>query len=114
MSSWSFSMTVDVTRLLELTRRLGNVDDMLFDVAEQTADKVKQNIERKKVIDTGALLNSITAEKRGNDGVVVRDGVSYGVYNEFGTDKMAARPFFVPAVEQAGEVIERKFTEIFR
>lgn len=107
-------MTVNVTHLLELARRLGSVDDMLFDVAEQTADKVKQNIERKHIIDTGALLSSIAAERRGNDEAVVRDGVSYGVYNEFGTDKMAARPFFVPAVEQAGEVIERKFTEIFR
>lgn len=114
MSNWTFSATVDVTRLLELTRRLGSVGDMLFDVAEQTADKVQENIRQKDIIDTGALLKSITAEKRGEGEAVVRDNVSYGVYNEFGTSKMAARPFFMPAVEQAGEIIEKKFTEIFR
>lgn len=114
MSGWSFSMTIDTSRLLALSGRLANVGKLLEEVAENTAENVKKNIEQKRIIDTGALRDSIVAEGRGNDESVVRDGVSYGVYNEFGTYKMPARPFFVPAVEKAGELIEQKFTEIFR
>ena len=30
---------------------------------------------------------------------IVADGVNYGIHQEFGTHKMAAHPFFVPAIE---------------
>lgn len=30
---------------------------------------------------------------------IVADGVNYGIHQEFGTYKMAARPFMVPALE---------------
>ena len=114
MSSWTFSAKVDVTKLLDLTRRLGSVPEMMMDVAEQVAEEVRINIRQEDIIDTGALLYSIEAARKDAETVVVHDGVSYGVYNEFGTHKMGKRPHFIPAVEKFGEIVERKFTELMR
>ena len=113
MSSWTFAAKVDITKLTELTRKLGTVSAMLEDVAEQVEDEVKRNIKTQGVYDTGALYESIESGSNGET-AFVRDGVSYGVYNEFGTYKMAARPFFVPAIERAGVIVEQKFTELMR
>jgi len=86
---------------------------MLEDVAEQVAENVRENINRLNIIDTGALLGSI--ESKGGDNVAfVRDGVTYGIYNEYGTYKMAARPFFIPALQKFGTLMDEKFIELMR
>lgn len=55
-------------------------------------------------VDTGRLRSSIVM-KRGRDGqgfyVQVGTNVHYAPYVEFGTSRMAARPFLLPAVAQA-------------
>ena len=114
MSGWTFEAKVDTTLLTAMQARLSNIPQMLYEVADETKDRVVQNIEAKNIIDTGALRDSITAEQDG-DGALVRDGVPYGIYNEFGTRRgMIARPFFIPAIELAGKIVEQKFTELFR
>lgn len=45
---------------------------------------------------TGALKNSIHVEKLGDFQVAIVAGTDYAVHLEFGTEKMAARPFFGP------------------
>ena len=49
-------------------------------------------------VDTSNLKNSIVARRRGRFAWVVVVGASYGVHLEFGTRRMAARPFFRPAL----------------
>jgi HK97 gp10 family phage protein len=63
-------------------------------------------------VDTGALRNSITSESRLEQPLlfIVRDGVEYGVFVEFGTSRQAARPFMIPAIENNKE----KFLDAFR
>ena len=112
MSSWSYSAKVDIKNLERLARQWGSVDDMLLDVAEQIKNETKKNIKSKGVYDTGDLYNSIEAGLINSTTSYVRDGVSYGVYNEFGTYKMAARPFFTPAIEQFGKFISAWFKEL--
>ena len=51
-------------------------------------------------VDTGALRASMRAEKTGSLEYQVMDGVEYGVYLELGTERMAARPFVAPVIEQ--------------
>lgn len=114
MSSWTFKATANITKLNELSSRLGSIPTMLEDVVGQIAEETRRNIRQKNIIDTGALLRSITHEPRGAETVVLRDGVTYGVYNEFGTSRMPARPFMIPASEKFAEIATRKFTEIFR
>lgn len=59
-------------------------------------------IREKNLIDTGNLLNSIFSytDLDGLTGYVVV-GAFYGIYLEYGTIRMAARPFIAPATEQA-------------
>lgn len=113
MSGWTFSCTIDVSKLDAIASRLNNVPEILGQVADQVSNDVQSNIKNKDIIDTGALLRSINWSASANESRVM-DGVEYGVYNEFGTYKMAARPFFVPAVEKAGQMIISKFVELFR
>ena len=95
------SVTLDTRKLDALIVKTPEKASQLI---RKTAFKVQQNammnIQTKKIIDTGALLNSIRAdEDSGPLNWWVHDGVEYGIYNEMGTYKMGARPFLVPAVE---------------
>jgi HK97 gp10 family phage protein len=40
--------------------------------------------------------------------------VEYGVYQEFGTSKMAAQPFLVPAIEAWAEKFYKAFEGLFK
>lgn len=67
-------------------------------------------------VDTGALRNSITAMSgmTGELTYTVSDGVEYGVYQEFGTSKMAAQPFMTPAIEAWKNRFLAAFAELFK
>lgn len=114
MSSWAFQIFIDIAALDSLLARTNNLQPLLERVGDTVKKEVVSNIVRKSIIDTGALRDSITHHVTGPRTVEVSDGVSYGVYNEFGTYKMPARPFFVPAAMKAGEVFTRGFIELLR
>jgi HK97 gp10 family phage protein len=67
-------------------------------------------------VDTGALRNSILSESQmsGDLEFTVQDGVTYGVFQELGTSRMAARPFLVPAVEMFREKFLSAFKDLFK
>ena len=50
--------------------------------------------------DTGRLANSITFDRQGKLTAVVGSALNYAPWLEYGTSRMAARPFFRPAVER--------------
>jgi phage gpG-like protein len=49
-------------------------------------------------VDTGTLRASIHVEMTDALTALVSDGVAYGVYLEFGTTRMPARPFMLPGL----------------
>jgi len=51
-------------------------------------------------VDTGALRGSINWTPLGRLRYMIHDGVIYGAFLEFGTSKMAARPFLSPVFER--------------
>lgn len=51
-------------------------------------------------VDTGTLTNSMDWTPDGDTTRYIHDGVEYGVYLEFGTEKMLPRPFMGPAFER--------------
>lgn len=59
---------------------------------------------------TGNLRQFIHYDKEGDDTVLLIDDIDYAAYVEFGTSKMAARPFIKPAVlnylEEYREILE--------
>lgn len=62
-------------------------------------------------VDTGTLRASMRWAKAGRLTYHIMDGVEYGVMLEFGTSRMAARPFIVPAFE---DWRRRKFADFIR
>lgn len=63
-------------------------------------------------VETGNLKNSIRTsfENAGMTGVV-STAVEYAAYVEFGTRRMAARPYMTPAAEQVRKSFERAVSE---
>lgn len=113
---------IDVSKLRELKREMpGRFDDALRAAAEEIATDIKlsfntspagQTYKRGNVthvasqpgyppnVDIGTLKNSIRAI-RGNHQFehYIVDGVQYGIFLELGTERMKARPFFTPVME---------------
>lgn len=50
--------------------------------------------------DTGRLVNSVEFDKIGDLTATVGSKLAYATYLEYGTSRMAARPFFRPAIEE--------------
>jgi phage gpG-like protein len=63
-------------------------------------------------VDTGALRASIHVEMTDALTALVSDGVAYGVHLEFGTSRMAARPFMMPALVWVSREAQRIAREI--
>ena len=65
----------------------------------RTSYNVQAGAQMRAPVDTGALKNSLHVEHMARLLNRVADGVEYGIYQEFGTHKMAAQPFLIPAIE---------------
>lgn len=63
--------------------------------------------------DTGRLISSIQMEVTPRD-VFVGTGLKYGKFLEFGTSKMAARPWLNPALESNRKKIKKLFRDTIR
>ena len=67
--------------------------------------------------DTGRLVNSINSYALGNGeaiSVAGRGTVKYATMLEFGTTKIAARPFMLPALEKSKAWITERFNKAVR
>lgn len=69
--------------------------------------RAKQIVVEKGIIDTGNLLNSIAVIPASPSVREVLSGAEYSIYNEYGTCKMAARPYMRPALDESSAAIER-------
>ena len=62
-------------------------------------------------VDTSMLINTLSAFRNGN-GAIAAAGTEYALPLEFGTYKMAARPFFRPAAEKAMSFFISKLSKL--
>lgn len=116
MSKASVSVTLD-TRVLSRAAEL--TDQKLGDALQTLANEIVAEAQSTVAVDTGALRDSLTSEVSGELEIEVHDGVEYGQWVEFGTQKMPARPFLTPAVEKArgrlpelvGEALDKLWRE---
>jgi HK97 gp10 family phage protein len=79
---------------------LGMLDGINSDLSaamQAAGELVAESARGSCPVDTGALRASITATSSANE-AEISAGASYAGYVEFGTCKMAARPFLVPAL----------------
>ena len=95
------SVKVDTSKLTALLGDLGPEAEKVLDIgAFGMQGRWQKNIRNKNVIDTGAYLGSVhVVEEHKPFERIIADGVEYGVYQEYGTSKIAARPCATPAFE---------------
>lgn len=67
---------------------------------KSNADELRDEMKRRAPVATGELRNSIVSSSvtAGKTAEVIV-GAEHGIYNEYGTYKMAPQPFFHPAIE---------------
>lgn len=68
---------------------------------ERSARTIEGEAKQKVAVDTGTLRRSInTKMASGGLSATVAAGTNYGRFVEFGTRRMGARPFLIPAFER--------------
>lgn len=64
-------------------------------------------------VDTGRLRASISVRKTGNLVWIVFTVVEYGRYQEYGTARMSAQPFFLPGFEETLQEVLNSFRGVY-
>lgn len=99
-----------ISRLESMGKASSRVEsDALKDGAQLIVDEAKNNLERNGMVRTGELIDGLKVSnmKRKGNRKYVQAGIQkgdnsnifYGKFHEYGTSKMAARPFLAPAYE---------------
>lgn len=105
-----FKMEHDFSELVEKAA-FSQIERALTKIGLEAEKNAKKNLTEKKAVDTGRLRNSVTHTHDKNT-VYVGTNVEYAPYIEFGTSKMAARPYLEPAIadhlNECKEIIKRE------
>jgi len=112
MATRAGGVILDMTKLEGL---LAHLRPSASKVVETYGLAITSEAARNAPLQFGALRNSITSESHMENDLlfIVQDGVEYGVFQEFGTSKMAAQPFLIPAIETWRDRYFQAFAKIF-
>ena len=113
-----FDMTVEIKVDLDPDwRRVeGKLKDVLQIAARNIEKDSKQRMHDWPAVDTSATVNSIMAHPADREGLAWRIGptTDYAPFIEFGTVRMRARPFMVPASEQEKPRLVKALSQVFK
>lgn len=87
-----------------LEQKMNNITEKLSEGVAGSCKVVEADAKAMCPVDTGELRKSITSEVSGTTGVVGTNK-EYAMYVEFGTYKMAAQPYLVPALKENEEKV---------
>ncbi len=92
--------------LAVLQRFQDEVPQVMGDVLGQIGDDMVGEMQSTCPVDTGNLQSNISITDLSEDALEITSAADYSGFVEYGTWKMAAQPFFEPAVNQArGEAV---------
>jgi HK97 gp10 family phage protein len=97
MATPRVSVVVKLNKFPEIGSQMHS---MLSAAVRKTALDLEANAKDIVPVKTGNLKNSIQTEIKGDLNAEVRVGAHYGIYVEYGTRKMSARPYMRPAAEK--------------
>lgn len=90
-------MQIDINYDNGLSDIANNIENNFADIIGQGAQTVCESAKSLCPVDTGLRQSSINVQPAGNTAVISAD-TEYAVFVEFGTSKMAAQPYLVPAL----------------
>lgn len=105
----------DVIR--ELGISASDAIDAASDEIKNTALSIERNAKQRTPVDTGRLRGSIQSQFSESMGGVQADigtNVEYANFIEYGTRKMAARPFLNPAFDEETQGLEDRIRDAIR
>lgn len=114
-------MPLDISEVRALGSRLQTVGGRIGAPAAQairrTALAIEADAKALAPVDTGNLRNSISSEVTGDGrfGAITAEigpTAEYGIYQEFGTSRMAAQPFLGPAFDRQAPAYAAALSEI--
>lgn len=107
----TIGITVETRKLDKITKEMQpRAEKIISETAYQVEGKAKMNAP----VDTGFLRSSIQTMDGENDlQKIVNVGAEYGIHQEYGTYKMAAHPFLIPAVEALRQKFVSAWKELF-
>lgn len=80
-----------------LAARIARIETLAPMLVAKAAADVEREAKVRAPVDTGYLRNSIQATRTDELSWVVNVGADYGLFVEWGTSRMGARPFLHPA-----------------
>lgn len=95
MAGTSLTLVTKFNRLPQIAADIKSQGEALV---QQTADNVVKGAQDRAPVDTGRLRDGIHREGGGMEATVVSEA-PYSVFQEYGTSRMGAHPFFWPALE---------------
>jgi hypothetical protein len=106
-------VVLDTTLLDEI---IGTFDEQASQIIEDIGFETTEIVSHNAPVDTSALARSYLEESDMVEKLLfkIQDGVPYGIFNELGTSRMAARPHVVPAVEGAYPKLVKAFAELLK
>lgn len=87
--------------LQALTRKGADVDKAIGKLAIDTGGRAQMNIREVGAIDTSFMINTTRARQIGERLWSIGTAAYYGIFIEYGTRFMAARPWLTPAMNWA-------------
>lgn len=90
-------MRVNVTVTGSLSGITAGIESAVSEAIATGAEVVAESARGSCPVDTGALQSSIAAQSSGMNASISAN-THYAAYVEFGTSKMAAQPYLVPAL----------------
>jgi HK97 gp10 family phage protein len=113
-------MGIRLDGMQELLRQLEQVgseaERIKKDALLAGAEIIQQAASERAPRDTGKLAENIVISdvKDGTVDIGPDRDRFYGLFLEFGTSKMAARPFLQPAFEESKEQVQQKMADVIR
>lgn len=92
----AIKIEVKLNRFPEIGSRMRT---MLSAALRKTAFDLEANAKDTVPVRTGNLKNSIQTEMKGDLNAEVQVGANYGIFVEYGTRRMSARPYMRPSAE---------------
>ena len=90
-------MKIDITYDGALGSLADGIEERVGAAIAAGAETVKEHAQSICPVDTGALRDSIAVSQNGTSAQISAN-TDYAAYVEFGTSKMAAQPYLVPAL----------------
>jgi HK97 gp10 family phage protein len=81
-------------------------------IVRKAALDIQSGAQRRAPVDTGTLRASIQAKRISDTHWEVWVGVDYGIYLEYGTVNMAARPYLRPAVAEVADQFRKAMRKV--